>query len=99
MLKLVVITLLIPVDTSECERVFSLMNDLKTSERNSLGQTTLKHIMLWWHTVAKQGALLPAGARPGHPQGVPRAGWRQGARGPQRHHTSDVRLPCEGLVK
>ena len=51
-LKLVVITLLIPVDTSECERVFSLMNDLKTSERNRLGQTTLKHTMLW-HTVAK----------------------------------------------
>ena len=51
-LKLVVIVLLIPVDTSECERVFSLMNDLKTSERNSLGQDNLKHIMLW-HTVAK----------------------------------------------
>ena len=52
MLKLVVIVLLIPVDTSECERVFSLMNDLKTSERNSLGQDNLKHIMLW-QTVAK----------------------------------------------
>ena len=51
-LKLVVIVLLIPVDTSECERVFSLMNDLKTSERNSLGQDNLKHTMLW-HTVAK----------------------------------------------
>ena len=42
-LKLVVIALLIPVDTSECERVFSLMNDLKTSERNSLGQENLKN--------------------------------------------------------
>ena len=52
MLKLVVIALLIPVDTSECERVFSLMNDLKTSERNSLGQENLKNTMLW-HTVAK----------------------------------------------
>ena len=51
-LKLVVIALLIPADTSECERVFSLMNDLKTSERNSLGQDNLKHTMLW-HTVAK----------------------------------------------
>ena len=29
-LRLVVISLLIPADTSECERIFSLMNDLKT---------------------------------------------------------------------
>ena len=29
-LKLVVIALLIPADTSKCERVFSLMNDLNT---------------------------------------------------------------------
>ena len=35
-LKLVVIALLIPADTSECERVFSLMNDLKMSERNRI---------------------------------------------------------------
>ena len=28
------------------------MNDLKTSERNSLGQENLKNTMLW-HTVAK----------------------------------------------
>ena len=28
-------------DTSECERVFSLTNDLKTSERNKLGQDHL----------------------------------------------------------
>ena len=37
-LKLVVIALLIPADTSECERVFSLMNDLMTAGRASLGQ-------------------------------------------------------------
>ena len=29
------------------------MNDLKTSERNKLGQLNLKHTMIW-HTVAKQ---------------------------------------------
>ena len=38
--------------TSECERVFSLMNDLKTAERNSLKQATLKHLMVW-HSLAK----------------------------------------------
>ena len=45
--------LLIPCDTSECERVFSLMNDLKTSERTSMGQTTLKHLMVWY-SLAKE---------------------------------------------
>ena len=33
-LVLVVLMLLVPADTSECERVFSLMNDLKTAERS-----------------------------------------------------------------
>ena len=51
-LRLVVIALLIPTDTSECERIFSLMNDIKTAERSSLGQATLKHLMIW-HTCAK----------------------------------------------
>merc|ERR1712185_634718 len=51
-LRLVVIALLVPTDTSECERVFSLMNDLKTAERNSLKQANLKHLMLW-HSLAK----------------------------------------------
>ena len=46
-LRLVVISLLIPADTSECERIFSLMNDLKTAERNSMGQQNLKNLMLW----------------------------------------------------
>jgi hypothetical protein len=41
------ISLLIPADTSECERIFSLMNDLKTSERASMGQQILKNLMLW----------------------------------------------------
>ena len=52
-LRLVVFSILLPADTSECERIFSLMNDLKTAERNSLGQTNLKNLMLW-HTMAKQ---------------------------------------------
>ena len=40
-LRLVVIALLIPADTSECERVFSLMNDLKKSEcRSRINQST-----------------------------------------------------------
>ena len=89
-LKLVVIVLLIPVDTSECERVFSLMNDLKTSERNSLGQDNLKHTMLW-HTVAKAlscqqvpvQAILKEFLELGGPQGAPYL---------PRHHASDVRL-------
>ena len=39
-LRLVAIALLVPTDTSECERVFSLMNDLKTAERSLLKQET-----------------------------------------------------------
>lgn len=45
-LRLVVIALLIPTDTSECERIFSLMNDLKTVERSRLGEK-LSSLMLW----------------------------------------------------
>ena len=37
-LRLVVFMLLIPLDTSEAERIFSLMNDIKTSQRTQLGQ-------------------------------------------------------------
>ena len=50
-LRLVVIALLIPADTSECERVFSLMNDIKTSERSRLGQQNPKNLLLW-HALA-----------------------------------------------
>ena len=52
-LCLVVIALVVPADTSECERIFSLMNDLKTAERNKLGNTTLKNLMTW-HVLGKQ---------------------------------------------
>ena len=44
-LRLVAIMLLIPLDTSEAERIFSLMNDIKTSERASLGQRNLAALM------------------------------------------------------
>ena len=43
----VAIMLLIPLDTSEAERIFSLMNDIKTSERSSLGQRNLANLMFW----------------------------------------------------
>ena len=59
-LRLVVIALLIPVDTSECERIFSLMNDIKTAERASMGSATLKNIMLWHRAarrIGEDGAL------------------------------------------
>jgi len=51
-LRIVVITLLVPADTSECERVFSLMNDIKTELRSTMKQKTLKHLMIW-HSIAK----------------------------------------------
>ena len=50
-LRIVVIALLIPTDTSECERIFSLMNDLKTAERSSLGEK-LNSLMMW-HTMGR----------------------------------------------
>ena len=51
-LRLVAISLILPTDTSECERVFSLMNDLKTELRSRLGQENLRNLMVW-HTAAK----------------------------------------------
>ena len=50
-LRLAAIALLVPADTSECERIFSLMNNLKTADRSALGQANLKNIMIW-HTMA-----------------------------------------------
>ena len=51
-LRIVAISLLLPTDTSECERIFSLMNDLKTAQRSSMKQDALKNLMLW-HTYGK----------------------------------------------
>ena len=49
-LRLVAIMLIIPADTKECERIFSLMNDLKSAERNSLSQEYLRALMIWFGT-------------------------------------------------
>ena len=46
-MRLVALLLLIPMDTSECERLFSLMNDLKTAERSNLDPQVLKNLMVW----------------------------------------------------
>ena len=43
----VVFMLIIPVDTSEAERIFSLMNDIKTSGRSRLCQQNLAAMMIW----------------------------------------------------
>ena len=53
MLRLVVITLIVPADTSECERIFSLMNNIKTADRATMGQKNLTNLMLW-HEMGKQ---------------------------------------------
>ena len=52
-LRLVVISLLVPADTSECERIFSLMNNIKTADRATMGQQKLKNLMLW-HEMGKE---------------------------------------------
>jgi hypothetical protein len=52
-LRLVVIAMLVVCDTSECERIFSLMNDIKTAERSKMGTRTLRNLMLW-HRMARK---------------------------------------------
>ena len=47
MLRFVVFMLLVPVDTSEAERIFSLMNDIKTYARTRLQQQNLNAMMVW----------------------------------------------------
>ena len=63
-LRLAAILLLIPLDTSECERIFSLMNNVKTADRSSLGQANLRNLMLW-HYHGKKFSLekLPCGSQ------------------------------------
>ena len=53
-LRLVIIMLLIPTDTSECERLFSLMNNIKTAKRAGLLTGKTQSLMMWhyvWHDV------------------------------------------------
>lgn len=52
-LRLVAISLILPADTSECERIFSLMNDIKTAERSRMATNNLKNLMLW-HRMARK---------------------------------------------
>ena len=52
-LRLVVVALIVPGDTSECERIFSLMNNIKTVDRARMGQRNLKNLMLW-HEMGKE---------------------------------------------
>eukprot|EP00967_Tisochrysis_lutea_P122729 scaffold203379_cov27-Tisochrysis_lutea.AAC.1 len=40
------IAMVMPVDTSEGERVFSLMNNIKTSERSRLNDENVRNLML-----------------------------------------------------
>ena len=40
--------MVMPVDTSEGERVFSLMNNIKTSERSRLNDENVRNLMLWY---------------------------------------------------
>ena len=47
MLRFVVFMLLVPVDTSEAERIFSLMNDIKTHGRTRLQLHNLNAMMVW----------------------------------------------------
>ena len=52
MLRLVVFMFLMPIDTSECERVFSLLKDIKTSLREALRNDTLNWL-IHWHRASK----------------------------------------------
>jgi hypothetical protein len=59
-LVLVVFFLLLMVDTAECERIFSLMNRLKTPLRNRLSTSTLRDIMM----ICRHGPASVAGFDP-----------------------------------
>ena len=48
-LRLVALMLLIPIDTSECERLFSIMNDIKDASRSNLGSEVLRDLITWYY--------------------------------------------------
>ena len=54
-LRLVVIMLLIPLDDSEAERIFSLMNDIKTTDHRALADALGDE-----HPVVTDGSLCPS---------------------------------------
>eukprot|EP00732_Lithocolla_globosa_P000824 Lithocolla_globosa_v1_NODE_316_length_4526_cov_4.454403.p2 type:complete len:523 gc:universal NODE_316_length_4526_cov_4.454403:2787-4355(+) len=53
-LRLPLISFLLASDTSECERIFSLMNDLKSANRSNLGSEKLKYLMMWKRVFGQQ---------------------------------------------
>ena len=59
-LLLVAIVLSFAVDTSICERGFSLMNNLKTVRRSQMGNTLLRMLMvICWYPLGKSGKTPP----------------------------------------
>ena len=52
-LRLAAILLLFVLDTSECERIFSLMNNVKCKSRSRLGPATLRNLMMWHYHGSK----------------------------------------------
>ena len=77
-LRLVVFSIILPADTSECERVFSLMNDIKTSERSSMGQQNPLH----------------GPAEPEEPDAVARHGLQAGRGGQEEEDAVRGRWTC-----
>ena len=62
-LRLVVLMMVLPLDTSECERVFSLMNDIKCALRERLNNDTVNWLMVWHRaSKGKKCSECPAGA-------------------------------------
>ena len=74
-LRFVVFMMLMPLDTSMCERMFSLMNNIKSSERSRMGQRNLRNLMAWhshgkdvthqqlpWITIMNEFKLLAGNA-------------------------------------
>ena len=87
LLRLAAILLLIPLDTSECERIFSLMNNVKTTDRSRLSQANLRNLMLWhyhgkkftlknlaWLSILKEFKLLAPNRKRKHHKAFSRAG-------------------------
>ena len=54
-MKVVLIIALVPIGSAECERMFSLMNRLKTDLRNRMKNGLLNNLM----TVNRLGPSLP----------------------------------------
>ena len=62
-LRVVVVALLLVCDTSECERIFSLMNNVESAKRDRLGHDVLRNLMLWARP-EYFGSMTPEAFRP-----------------------------------